>query len=343
MPEKDTQAYQYQITINNPNKNGHSHEHIKETLTTKFKTLEFFCMADEQGDTFHTHIFVCFSSRVRFSTIKKHFKQAHIEMVRSDVKTNIDYIKKAGRWENDKKHGTSIEGTYEEYGTPPPDNRGKSKDMEDLYHMVLDGFTNAEIIAKNQDYILQIDKLDKLRTIILTEKYRGTRRLELEVCYIFGAPGAGKSRSVLDEYGDDKVFRVTDYNHPFDGYNCQPVLAFEEFRSSLPLKDMLNYLDIYPIELPARFSNKYACFTKIFLINNWELERQYSELQNTDTESWAAFLRRIHRVKHFKSKDTVIEYNSVSEYFNRDNSFTPISDLPEEQQLTIPFEREDKK
>ena len=66
--------------------------------------------------------------------------------------------------------------------------------MSDLYQMVLDNMTNAEILATNQDYILQIDKLDKIRTTILTERFKETVRLELEVIYISGASGTGKNK-----------------------------------------------------------------------------------------------------------------------------------------------------
>ncbi|MFR5321467.1 MAG: hypothetical protein ACLTGQ_09185 [Mediterraneibacter gnavus] len=46
----------------------------------------------------------------------------------------------------------------------------KIADMEELYGMIQAGYTNAEILAINNDYILNIDKLDKLRTMLLTEK-----------------------------------------------------------------------------------------------------------------------------------------------------------------------------
>ena len=48
---------------------------------------------------------------------------------------------------------------------------------------------------------------------------------------------------------------LTDYEHPFDGYRSteHSVLVFEEFRSSLRIQDMLNYLDGYPCELKARY------------------------------------------------------------------------------------------
>lgn len=92
------------------------------------------------------------------------------------------------------KQEKKIEETFEEYGTQPPDSKGKRSDMSELYQMVMDNMTNAEILAQNQDYILQIDKIDKVRTTILTEKYKETVRLDLEVVYISGATGTGKTR-----------------------------------------------------------------------------------------------------------------------------------------------------
>ena len=66
---------------------------------------------------------------------------------------------------------------------------------------------------------------------------------ELEVSYIFGRTGSGKTRGVMDAYGYENCYRVTDYKHPFDTYDGQDVLIFEEFRGSLKHGDMLNYLD----------------------------------------------------------------------------------------------------
>ena len=325
--DKDTQSDRYQLTINNPQEHNFTHEQIVNILLTNFKTLQFFCMADEEGSCYHTHIFVCFTSRVRFSTIKRHFEVAHIEKVKGSVKNNIDYIKKSGKWENDEKHGTSVAGTYEQYGTPPPETKGKRADMHELYEMIEAGMTNAEILARNQDYILVIEKLDKLRTMLLTEKYRGIRRLDMEVIYCYGETGTGKTRSVMDKHGDESVYKITDYCHPWDGYSCQPVVLFDEFRNSLPLKDMLNLCDIYPLELPARYSNKYACYETVYIVSNWSLETQYQDAQEHDRASWLAFLRRISKVKTFFGNE-VITYNSTKEYFNRPTSFIPIDRSP---------------
>lgn len=309
----------YQLTINSPCEKGWTHLKILEVFRNNFKTLVYLAMADEQGSMYHTHIFVVFASRVRFSMIKRYFGEAHIERCKGTVSENVHYIKKTGKWEQDtNKQEKKIEGSFEEYGTQPPDSKGKRRDMSELYQMVLDNMTNAEILAQNQDYILQIDKIDKIRTTILTEKYKETVRLDLEVVYISGSTGTGKTRGVLEQTGYSNVYRVTDYQHPFDSYSGQPAIAFDEFRSSLRIKEMLLFCDIYPIELPSRYTNKYACYNKVFIISNWPLEKQYCEVQREDRESWEAFLRRIHKVIIYNKDGSIVKYDSVKAYLERD-------------------------
>ena len=138
----------------------------------------------------------------------------------------------------------------------------------------------------------------------------------------------------MEKNGYANVYRVTDYNHPFDSYNCQPVIAFDEFRSSLKLKEMLLYCDIYPIELPSRYSNKYACYNKVYIISNWILEKQYTEIQREDKESWQAFLRRINKVIHYETADNIKVYSSVNEYMERENRFIELQDNER-----VPFEK----
>lgn len=319
------QSERFQLTINNPLQNGLTHETIKNILVKNFKTVSYFCMADEEGSCYHTHVFVCFTSRVRFGTVKKQFPTAHIELVKGSIADNVDYIKKSGKWECDKKHGTQIPDTFEEFGNRPPESKGRDIAMSEMYQMILDGMSNAEIIAVNQDYIRMIDIIDKTRITVLSELYKNKRRLDLKCTYIYGATGTGKTRGVLDQYGDGNVYRVTDYIHPFDGYKCQEVILFDEFRNSLPLKDMLNYMDVYPIELPSRYANKYACYNRVFIISNWSLEAQYRNEQYHDNASWLAFLRRIKDVKVYDSDGSIKEYPSIEEYLNRQEKFKFLS------------------
>ena len=89
----DKQSYMYQLTINNPIEKGYTHDKIKQIVSENFKTNIYMCMADEIGSMFHTHVFLVFSSRVRWSMIKRYFPEAHIELCKGNVSQNILYIK----------------------------------------------------------------------------------------------------------------------------------------------------------------------------------------------------------------------------------------------------------
>ena len=336
---RDTQRNAYQITINNPLDKGYSHEKIMEKLVTKFTTLVYFCLADEVGEekTCHTHIYMYCSSRVRFSTIKKVFPEAHIESAQGNAKSNRDYIKKSGKWESSEKAGTRVEGTFMEWGKIPV-QKGKRQEYEELYQLVKDGYSKVDILEYNNDYIQNIDTIDKIRTTLLIEKYKGERKIGLEVIYISGATGTGKTRGVMDRHGDENVYRVTDYQHPFDAYDCQPVIVFDEFRSSLRISDMLNYCDIYPIQLPARYSNKFACYTSVYIISNWSLEEQYPEVQKESPETWEAFLRRIKSVHIYEEDGSIKVYDTVEQYLKRKEVF---HELTKSEADTCPFQQEE--
>ena len=95
---------------------------------------------------------------------------------------------------------------------------------------------------------------------------------------------------------------------------------------------MLNYCDIYPLELPARYANRYACYDTVYIVSNWELSKQYSELQKEDIESWKAFLRRISEIREYKGINNIMIYKSVEDYFNRETDFVKIVNMDE-----VPF------
>ena len=94
------------------------------------------------------------------------------------------------------------------------------------------------------------------------------------------------------------VFRVTDYAHPFDNYRGQRILLLEEFRSSLPIEQMLIYLDGYYCELPCRYSNKVSGWDEIFIATNVPFYEQYRNVQENHPETWTALARRIDAQVH---------------------------------------------
>lgn len=345
--KKGEESRKWQLTINNPIDHGCTHEAIA-SIIQEWSPIVYWCIGDEIGEngTYHSHIFLSSSSAVRFTTVKKKFPMAHIEYCNGTCKENRDYCFKDGDKFNKKEngeydykdeagkrhHGTHYDTTNEEYGVMPIERQGARTDLSVLYSMIKDGKSNYEILEECPQYIDKIDRIDKVRQTVIEEKFKDTWR-NLEVTYIWGRTNSGKTRSVMDAYGYSNVYRVTDYCHPFDAYKGQDIIVFEEFRSDIRLGDMLVYLDGYPVELPCRYNNKQACFTKVFIITNIDLRDQYPHKQKDEPTTWQAFLRRIHHVKVYTG-EKVVEYDTQT-YLKEGWHFfkkTPFDDDEEEKE-----------
>ena len=335
----DRQSYKYQLTINNQIEKGLDHETLKQILG-QLKSCVYWCMADEIGldtHTPHTHIFMAMKSPVRFSTIKRRFPEAHIEQARGTAQENRAYVEKSGKWADDEKADTSVPGTFEEWGEMPEETgQGARTDIAQIYHRIEDGLSNAEIMAENPDAAMHIGKMDKIRQDILEARYRNQWR-DLDVTYIFGPTATGKTRGVMEKHGYSNVYRVTDYNHPFDRYAQEPVLCLDEFRSSLQIGDMLDYLDGYPLALPARYANRQACYETVVLISNIELSAQYPNVQEFEPATWKAFLRRIGKVIEYRSTGPPIDHGPALEYIYPPAPTTPAWEEISGEQEELPF------
>ena len=307
----NSQSRKWNITVNNPDTTGFTHDVITEILMKFFP--EYFCMADEIATTgtYHTHIYVYSHSPIRFNMLKNRLPTAHIEKSYGSSSENRDYISKSGKWENDCKAETSIEGSFFEYGKLPSEKDETSPKMSKLIEYIRDGKRTAEIIDDTPNLAFKIKDIDILRQTLLSEKYTIENR-NLYVSYIFGASGTGKTRGIYQSHDPRDICRITNYRAgrgiSFDGYNGQDVLVFEEFHSQIPIEDMLNYLDIYPLYLPARYNDRIACFTKIYITSNIPLSEQYKNIQKQKPETWSAFLRRIHEVTEYCSDGNIISH-----------------------------------
>ena len=340
MPQ-DTQARKYQLTINNPADKGLDHDTIKTRLAG-LTSLTYACLADEQGleeQTPHTHIFIATKTPVRFSTMKNRFPEAHIEKAHGTAQQNRDYVAKSGKWADDPKADTSVPGTFEELGTLPDEpGQGYRSDISELYEMICDGMTNAEIMEADPELAIHISRMDKIRQDIMEARYRDEWR-DLKITYIYGATGTGKTRGVMEKHGYSKVYWVTDYKHPFDRYHAEPILCFDEFRSSLMVGEMLDYLDGYPINLPARYAQRVACFTEVYIISNIDLTQQYPNVQLDDPETWRSFLRRIGKVIEYRKDGSIIDHGNATDYIFPPPAPVPdwVKEAEEATQTALPF------
>ena len=296
------QARKWLLTINNPLEYDLDHEKIKDLIM--LFNPNYFCLVDEIATTgtLHTHIFIYSASPIRFITLKNRLPVAHIDKANGSAYENRDYLRKEGKWENSSKEKTNLINTFEEYGEIPKPQDESAPGMAELLTEIESGLSNFEIIKKHPKYGFKAKDIDALRQTFLAEKYSNKNR-KLTVTYIFGKTGTGKTSGIFEKHKATEICRITNYRNNngvyFDHYNGHKVIVFEEFASQIPVEEMLNYLDIYPLMLPARFNDKVACYDTVYITSNIPLEQQYIDVQTNKPETWRAFLRRINTVKEY--------------------------------------------
>jgi hypothetical protein len=124
---------------------------------------------------------------------------------------------------------------------------------------------------------------------------------EVQVHYVWGKTGVGKTRIVYEEYLPSEIYVAhMGARDPFSNYKFQKVLVLDEFRSQTPISDILQMLDRYPYEVDRRYEDTWAAWREVFILSNWPLENQYPSAPDDDR---AALERRITDVLHMTCPD----------------------------------------
>lgn len=168
-------------------------------------------------------------------------------------------------------------------------------DWDAIHEMVNKGMALYQILEEMPHMIRYISAIARLEAEVQVRTMLQFRT-DMQVTYLTGPAGVGKSRSIDAKHGEANVYRITNKKNPWDGYRGQPVVVFEEYRSGYGIETMLNWLDGYRLMLPCRYADRPARFTQIYLVTNIDLHDQFIGMQDTQHETWCAFLRRITKV-----------------------------------------------
>ncbi|WEV67818.1 hypothetical protein OZX72_02155 [Bifidobacterium sp. ESL0769] len=240
----------------------------------------------------HFQAFCQFDGPTRWQTVKNELKEAgfddtHMEPRKLTVAECVDYC---------SKEDTRIGETVHIGEIDLRDQQGKRTDLITMREQILEGASVDDILLEDDEgkaarYTKYLNDLSAAHD---RAEYGNTTR-DLDVHYLYGDPGVGKTSYVYSKYPMEDVYRVTDYTHPFDTYHGQPVMMFEEFESQINWSEMLCYLDRYPVELPARYHNHQAKYTTVWITSNLPLEMQYVIVKGTKRK---ALTRRIGEIIH---------------------------------------------
>ncbi len=182
---------------------------------------------------------------------------------------------------------------------------GERTDLTEIMHDIETGMSFYDLSKKHGNRFIRVMKWAKEhRQSHLENIYKRTFR-KMKVYYIYGSAGCGKTSYVFQKHGYDDVYRTTNYEFGWiDDYNGEKILFLDEFRSSFKISEILDYLDGQPIRIRGQHYNRVACYDTVHIVSNLSLKEQYTNIQQTEPKTWAAFCRRITEVYDFdKSKD----------------------------------------
>lgn len=286
----DKMCRRYMITYNNPTQTDEEFYNYISSL----EHIKYFIFQREKGHltgTEHIHAFVVFNVGKRFSTMRNYFPDIHIDKVKGTNSQCRDYCSKS-----DTRIGQVME--YGEFA----EERSRT-DYKDFLELVQNGTSEIELSRLFPTLFLKhVGQLEKIRESyrheVECDKFR-----DVEVTYIYGPPRTGKTYSVINKYGMKNVHLVRIYGTGmFDSYRGEDVLCLDEFDSQIKITEMNAILDTYALEFKARFYNRQASFTKVYIISNLPLSKLYVDEQITKPEIYKAFLARIKTIIHFDSQ-----------------------------------------
>lgn len=290
------------LTWNNWQKDFETKEHafiyFKELPHIKAFILGF--EVGEQG-TPHIQAVIQFKQPKTFNTLRDYFKNNHIERIH-DLKASVDYCKKTG--------------DFMEFGKLT--GQGQRTDLEEFTQAIIDGYSDMELLTEfpvqTQRYL---NNIDKIRQMVLAEYYQKNLRHNLKVVFISGNPGVGKTRYIYQKHNIADIYRVCSYENPFDNYKSQKILVLDEYNNQLNVQLLLNILDIYPLLLPARYADKWACYEQVYVISNYDFEDLFGIYDDT---IYKAIKRRFHLITDRMNSFNVDEIYKVLDKFNEFNN-----------------------
>ena len=167
--------------------------------------------------------------------------------------------------------------------------------MQTIRYIFSDG-TTSEIEVTDEFYTLYAELVQQEKRNHWKETQRHISLENLNENGIDFASPAADLLSVLIQQEDEKQIHTATTNYEFgwiDDYNGEKILFLDEFRSSFKISEILDYLDGQPIRIRGRHYNRAACYDTVYIVSNLSLKEQYTNIQQSEPKTWAAFCRRI--------------------------------------------------
>lgn len=287
---------------------------------------------------YHIHDVVTYDTAKRRNAVSKDFGNCHVEEMRGTKEQAEDYINKRGKFEEKGEEVLVVFGDK----TKIQNNHGKRTDIDDFDLAVIKGFGGLfhDDIFDLNNYI--VNNAGTEREMRLLER-RFPRLLQeiqpkwrnIEVIYVEGESGSGKSRGFNERY--DKYFRASvaeKTNFPFNGYQGEKVLWLDELRPGVfKHVELMQILDGYKMSVDVKYGRMPAFWTTVVITSAMPFKEWYKDSKGNFEDGRKEWERRI--------KKRYIARNGKWEEITRDengNWHEPSQDfMPIDKTTDIPF------
>lgn len=310
-PIKDVRTKCWSVTISLKEDSGNTIDSVQAIfLKLESEDEEFAgCFSEEEGKTKneegvgyrHAQAAVYWNREKTGNWVLKQFEgtKAHIEPA-LNCQALANYVQK----EESHVSGPYRFGKWDELEDKlASSNKGKRNDLAVIDRAVEEGKTYDDFVRDSLLKHATINFRNYIREQTNTwymDHYEPRSPLQdgiFSVDYVFGSPGAGKTRAVTDFFGS-KIFKVSNKmmhtDFAFEGYQGQPVILFDEFESSLPFKDLLQYLEDYAYLANIKNSSTPARWKKVIISSAIPLTEQYKGILSKQDGSIKQLYRRLY-------------------------------------------------
>lgn len=271
-------ARNYQLTINESTMD--KYEEIREYLLELEPNYLYSCIEENKQEKLHMHIYVQYTRSVRLSTKKT--KGAHIEVCKGTPQENKNYIDKI-------KRAYNTNNIIDEMGTMRLAGI-KSNLAISLMEKELEEVTISEFKIWKE--------LRGIRTIEKEERHKN-----VEVIYIYGESGVGKSKKVYDMLEPhEKVDIVKREGGFWLGVNyIKPVKTcwYDDFRDShMSASEFIHFIDYNINQMSVKYCPGWLnIYEKIYITSIQSPHDIYRNIPEETKTQWLRRMKIIHMEK----------------------------------------------
>jgi len=220
----------------------------------------------------HIQGFIIFKQAKTFKQWKSILPaKVHFEKCYSQALNNIKYCSKDGN-------------VLFEYGTKPK-GQGKRSDYVVVREMLASGASMKTIVNSVSSY-------QAVRSAEIIKKYIDEPRkiAPIEVIWIYGATGVGKTRFVYKKHPE--LYRCISYKW-WNGYDGHDVVLIDDIRGDFcKFHELLKLTDLYPFRVEIKGSMTQVKYTKLYITAPFPPEQLYESY----SEDYKQLTRRITKI-----------------------------------------------